>query len=318
MKLLYPEHLVIPQEFVSMYWKSRHTDKIINQQEAAEKFNCTDRTIRNWIQYLRDNTIIYRDGLGILHVYGDVVHICDVHAPLHKEKFIDDVCKVDRIKSLIINGDLFNQESFSFFLKKQKDADFEEELGTVETILKRFLEVYDTISIVPGNHDERLSKNTEWVITFEHILAMIGLKDLINKRIFLTSADHLFYNDTFRCVHPHKYRAKPCSLAVALAKRFKENIICAHTHMLGKEKVFLYEKNTDFQGREYENVKAEYTVFDAGGGFDKDKIRYKIENTTTHSEWRNGFIVFRDGKNEIITDEKLLSYTVRVEEKIIW
>lgn len=208
------------------------------------------------------------------------VVIGDAEVPDHDSEIfsmVADVAHRFAIDTLIINGDFFDAGKFSTW-KKTFDAKqllFDEEIQLARTILSSFLKFFDRIFIIPGNHEDRISKLTSGAINFGHFIF-----DLEN--VFYSPYNFLDLktsSGTFAITHGKSYSRIPLATARKLAGIYNKSIIIGHSHHLGM--------TFDPSGNLY--------LIDGGCCRDIIKTQYKSMSMSTFPQWVPGFVVIKKG-----------------------
>ncbi len=227
-------------------------------------------------------------------IYGNAIVTCDWHIPFQNEliqKMIEIAAKEHNINQLIVGGDLFNQDSFSRFEKKEENANWDLEMERGREWFRWATKHFISIYVVLGNHDERISKRNNYILRFEHIVRMITDEEQQSK---ITLSEKDFCNlistgENYRVHHAKNYRKVPGSLGWELAKKYNTHIITGHPHNL------FHETKMNF-GRIIH-------VIDGGCCLEADKVEYYNSQTTVCNKWTPGFVIIKDGKPEIVSPE---------------
>lgn len=225
---------------------------------------------------------------------GNVMVTADYHIPLHDSDMINTMINCARkndIKSLIIAGDFWNMDSFSSYLPHQPEASWEIERYEGNYIMKTLLKTFDEVDFIWGNHDFRLSRVTGFKHSFQDCMkwALNALTEEEMSKVRFSDLDYMFYNcevtgRTFRVCHPQNFSKVPLTVPRNLAVKYGTGIISAHSHHCSM--------GAAANGKDL--------IMEAGGFFDKERTEY-IQRTTSHHEWVQGFIMFKDGKPEVIS-----------------
>jgi predicted phosphodiesterase len=174
--------------------------------------------------------------------------ISDLHIPFHDKSSVMTALEHGKrlgCDHVIINGDLMDFYSISYFERDPRVTHMCEELETG----KRFLEVLRDyfpkaqITYVEGNHEERLwrfcySRLPELFGTLgpdgKQLISLEGLMDcaeygvkVVSGRQPLLAGDHLYI------LHGHEFRqqfSSPVNPARGLYLRTKANALCGHNH----------------------------------------------------------------------------------------
>ena len=238
----------------------------------------------------------------------------DFHIPQHNLDMIHWACN-QGCDDLIINGDFFNLDSMSDYQRKQTGCDWESEKAAARDIFRMLLDSFECIIMDFGNHDKRISKKTNYVMGQDDLITLT-VSEHDRWRIVTTELDHVHLNDgvrNWRICHSLEYSRNHCQKPEAMGKKYGRNIIQAHTHILAEKKVY-YGDRTNY-------------YMEGGCMVDMDKVEYENYNTSTFTNWGNGFIRLKDGNVEVITKEKIglqnVQYNVNANgkfgyEKTLW
>ena len=257
---------------------------------------------------------IERKGLLLECKSSSVLCCGDFHVPQHNWDMIHWACQ-QGCRDLIINGDFFNLDSMSDYQRKQSGCDWEAERECATDILRVLLENFKCIVMDFGNHDKRISKKTNYVMGQRDLIALT-VRESDRWRIVTTELDHVHLDDGYRkwrICHSLEYSRNHCQKPEAMGKKYGRNIIQNHTHILAEKKVY------------YGDTVRYY--IEGGCMVDMDKVEYEQFNTSTFTNWGNGFIKLVNGDVEIITNEKIglknVQFTVDANgkfgyEKTLW
>ena len=222
-----------------------------------------------------------------MHVYGDAVISCDWHIPLHDPGMVNSLIRLayeQKIKKLVIAGDLFNMDSTSQYLPHQREANLTVERADATEIMDALLDVFEEIDLSSGNHDFRLVKFWNHTLDFDYLvrwmLADLGEAKLA--RLNVSYLDYLIYHPSpdhsiYVC-HPENFSNAPLTVARSLVPKYGMSVLTAHSHH--------FAQGVALDGRNL--------VFDGGGLFSLEKTEY-IKRTNKHHFWAPGFHVFKDG-----------------------
>lgn len=219
---------------------------------------------------------------------GDYLISADYHSPFYSELWVNRLLTVAQktgIDRHIIVGDLFDCDwakshpSTDGEIRPGLDGEAECSDPLIKALLTQFNETY----LVCGNHETRAARNIAKV-QFKHIAGFLGL-DLAKQGFMFTEKDHLFVGNDWMVVHPKSYSQVSGAVGVRLAEKYHRNILTAHGHFAAER----VDRSGDF------------VEVDLGGMFDTKKIGYINLTTTTHPDWNNGFVMFRNGHHHRFT-----------------
>ncbi|MFW6319324.1 MAG: metallophosphoesterase [Bacillota bacterium] len=234
---------------------------------------------------------------GEIQYAGDAIITGDWHIPQHSEKMLKmviDMAKSTGIKTLVLNGDTLNMDSFSSFVRKQTNASWKIEQDVARKFFDKICKVFDKIICVIGNHEKRISRKTDYHILFGDVLNLL-IKDKYKDKIIVTERDYIIINNKWRICHPRGYRKRIGSLVKSLCKRYGQNIIAGHQHYLSYN-TFAMMESTD---------PAIYIGIDGGCCLDPEQVEYSQMNTVNNPIWTQGFVILKDDEAKIITEEPM-------------
>jgi len=109
---------------------------------------------------------------------GDWMIIGDVHVPYTDYEFSQLVALVARKnmskpRRLLIAGDFFNMDTFSNYIHLVNIPTWKEERDAAKTLLHEWLETFDEIRMLMGNHDRRLQKFVNGEFDETDILSLV-------------------------------------------------------------------------------------------------------------------------------------------------
>jgi len=211
----------------------------------------------------------------------DYLITVDYHSPYHSILWHNRslaVAKKMKLKHLIIGGDLLDFGCASSYYADHIPS-LEDEADANRDLIKSLIKSFDTITLIKGNHEDRLGRATNGIITARWLLELWGKDAMESGRMQYSTYDKLHIGEKWIVVHPKSYNRVSCQVAKQLAAKWQRNIINAHGHFVGY--------GYDVSGRNL--------AIDLGGIFDVDKIEYLNMKSTTHPAWNNGFGALKDG-----------------------
>ncbi len=227
-----------------------------------------------------------------LRIYGDAIIAGDWHHPQVDLPFVLRMCNDPRWKevhTLISNGDWGNQDVYSDFVRKQTGADWEAEKTSSRITEGIIRERFQRWIIIPGNHDIRLQRKTNYNISTDDIARMMF--DDVN-RITLTDRDYVILNDSWRICHPKDYSAKPTATAESFVYRYGMSVIMGHNHMANRK---------TFAMLDGEREARKYHAIDGACMLDPNKVEYQLMNSGSFSPWVQGYTVITDNQPTLVT-----------------
>lgn len=208
-----------------------------------------------------------------MEFYGSPMITGDIHIPVTSQLMTAHLFSKsydNNLRTLILGGDTWHQDSLGRFDPKQTDHTLEQEFDIGRDYIAALLEWFETIYIIKGNHDDRFIRALGWKLDFVASMKLIlGKVYKDNKdRFHLSNLDHMYVygkeGQKYYVNHPKAYSRTPLATGRALAAKHHCNIICAHAHH--------HAIGTDISGQ--------YVVAEMGGLFDAEKQAYLREATT--------------------------------------
>jgi len=225
-------------------------------------------------------------------VEGDCVITADYHSPFTSLQWLDRVVwvgKKEKIKQLLIVGDLFDFDRLSWWLKQSNAEDIavslEDELCFTEMIMEKLESQFNKIHLLGGNHWMRLLKALTFSISNKRILGLVGHKD-DSKYITHGLFNWTLIDNKVRVTHPARARKLDYTLARDLSiLHIDQWVLVAHRH----------RSNTGFSpdGR---------PIWEIGWLGDVERMRYVQYTDSTYYTWVNGFAFWKDGAMHNLTD----------------
>lgn len=219
----------------------------------------------------------------------------DLHSPLTRWDFLETArqeCKGQKIKTLILAGDVTNADSVSDYAPKQANAGLTQDVlttrGLVADLCKQFAKVY----YIKGNHDYRYVKKLGYAGSFSEVMRDVlaiegdGLTILDDDHIWIENAA----GRTYVC-HPTTYSRNPLTVPKAISLKTRSHVIAGHCHhsALGVA------------------PDGESILIEAGGFFDSDKTDY-LNNSSTFPKWVNGYSTVIDGMFNLVMEKASVSF----------
>lgn len=258
------------------HWTNDQVGKFCGTSEA---------TVRRIFKKYPDPRIVHLDyNLNIvldqpirIPLQGGVMIAADWHIPLYDKQWINrmlDVAIKNKIRRIILAGDLFNFDALSNYEPKQVAASLQLELSEGRKICTMLDQLFDEIIFIFGNHDGRLTRSLGHKIGFADSMRAV----IPSVRNFsFTNLDHCWVDvgrdrlPWYVC-HPKAYSSVPLTAAIKLANKHNANVVTAHSHHLAAG------YGTDGKKK----------LVESGGLFDNHSTAY-LQASTTHPTWSNGF-----------------------------
>lgn len=220
-------------------------------------------------------------------INGSVLVLPDVELPFHNAPFLNNVIMLARaqgVRQLILDGDFMHNASFAYFAGSEKEAD--QELSEVEELVYPFFANFDAVYWLSGNHDTRIQKMLDRLISMERIARMIvppeHAAEFYRKvKIF----DHFWckVGSEWQIHHPNVKGAQiPARTATWIAEKNDCNVGQGHVHLFGTAQT----RNGKWMG------------IDIGVGVDVRRLAYQNLRHSTHPNGVAGALILRerDGK----------------------
>lgn len=211
----------------------------------------------------------------------DVVVIGDLHMPQMSWSMIDSIIQTGRsfdTKSLVINGDIWNLDDFSEFIRKQHGCTWEEEMSISRQVFNKLQEWYDKFYICIGNHDKRISKITKYKMGLKELL-ILGTEEK-GRKFTYTNRDYIIKEHNlgkFRICHSEEYARGIGFKAKQIGEKYRCNTIMGHSHMLSMTTIW--------------NRNEPKFYIDGGCCCKFDNVEYEAMNTSGYTNWADGFVV---------------------------
>ena len=229
---------------------------------------------------------------------GDRMIIGDVHLPTTRYGIADLVARVaqkhlKRPRILTIAGDLFNFDRFSPFSAVIQAPSWECELLAAKALIKRWLETFDQIEMISGNHDRRLQKVLAGEMSEETFSGLIyGNSD----KFRLSNYGWCTIRSggvSWRVTHPKNYSINQLVTADTLASKFQSNIISFHEHHLS------------MGWDRYKN----FIIVNGGSLADERQIPYMTLDDNKASRSAPGFVMLKNGTPYLFGEPPFTDYS---------
>jgi predicted phosphodiesterase len=214
---------------------------------------------------------------------GDAMIVSDVHVPCTDYDFAQLVTAIAdrhmrRPRRLIIAGDFYNADAYSSYRQLIKLPSWSDEIRAGEHLLHMWLETFDNIEWLMGNHDRRKLEFDDGATDVKQLLAMFCR----DERVSITPLDRCFIdtdNGRWMICHGANYGINQLTVASEYAVKHQCHVIAGHEHHLavGQDR---YKR---------------YTVVNNGGLFDPRKLAYVQTKTTRSANMARGFSMLKNG-----------------------
>jgi predicted phosphodiesterase len=231
------------------------------------------------------NRALFAANLGTpLKLKGDAMVVGDVHVPTTDYDFALLPAQIAQkhlkkgSRRLIIAGDFFNLDVFSTYSAILHHASWAEERDAGRALIKRWLDVFDEIYIVMGNHDRRLQKWAKGELDETDIFGML----IQNPRVVVSNYGWLTVetdSGPYRVTHGRNYSINQLTVSAELANKFQCNIISHHEHHLAV--------GWDRYGR--------WVIVNNGTLVNPAKLDYAVMDDGKNPNMKQGFTLLRNG-----------------------
>lgn len=218
-----------------------------------------------------------------LHLTGDAMIVADVHVPstdydLAMLPAMIAQRALKRPRTLIIAGDLFNMDAFSAYEPDLPEAGLVREIAAAKWLLSAWLQAFDHIYYMPGNHERRISKRTHGQVLISHLMQMVTQ----DERVTVTQWGHIILSTPageWRITHARNYSTNQLTVAAKLADLYHQHVIQAHEHhaAIGHSK----------SGR--------YIVCNPGILGEPEAMAYASLDDAASTKMQKGFVMLRNG-----------------------
>lgn len=259
--------------------------------ELAEMLGVTRGIVAGRIyrykQSLRKNGIEPNPGLfniNIGHPFelaGDWMVVGDVHVPCTDYDFaslMPLVAKKQRIKNLLVAGDLYSMDAFSTYPKRIDHATWHQEKAAAIQLMAEWTRAFDRVVLLMGNHERRLEKFAEGAFDAEDVFAELKGSGKVEASNFGWCTIKT-KTGMWRATHQRNYSINQLVVVDQLAHKYQMNIIGHHEHHLA------------IGWDRYKN----YIVINNGGLFDVTKMAYVNMDDSKSSGMAKGFTMLKNG-----------------------
>ena len=224
---------------------------------------------------------------------GDALLLFDVHSPCHDADWINrcvDLALRWGVHRLGIGGDLVDFSAFSVFARST-EYDVATEIAATEAILRTLETCFDEVVYSAGNHEQRLSRLTDWLLPVETAVRLF-LRD--GKTTFTRSYWFTLESDgeTFYIEHPRNTSVSQTLIPARLAAKYHQHVIAGHGHLWG-------------QGRD---VSGRYWAIDAGICADPERLEYYQMQHSVRPAMQQGAVIVRGGVPVLLSPANIALY----------
>lgn len=213
---------------------------------------------------------------------GDWMVVGDVHVPTTRYGFADLLAEVAQLhlqppRKLLIAGDMFNMDSFSNYAAVVSQPSWAEEQKAARTLLTHWLETFDEIRLILGNHERRLQKWLAGQFSEEDFRGLI----YSNPKFQLSNFGWCAINSggvPWRVTHPKNYSVNQLNVAETISWKHQANVISFHEHHLSVG----WDRFKRF-------------VIVNGGSLIDPRVPYKYLDDNKAAEFAPGFVMLKNG-----------------------
>ena len=268
----------------------------MDNDALQKKYRISARTLRRYRQRVREAEIdisansFPESPSAVLDQflkldYPKVLVLGDCEIPDHNPRVFDLAALLAKrlgIKHLIVNGDFLALDSLSKWPKDGGTANFLADIEIARETLRTFLNNFETVDFLTGNHEQRLAHKID---------------GQFNIGEFFKNLDYFQYSEYSYCnlrsggreiivCHPVDYSRTPLAVPRRLAALHHKDILCGHTHRLAM--------GYDDSGK--------YQIVEGGHCRDESRTRYKQMRMSSHPRWNQGFTLILNGYIHLVNE----------------
>ncbi len=212
-----------------------------------------------------------------------------IHIPYTDWNWCDRIVEVakknlKKPRKLLIAGDFFSLDNFSTWAQIVHCPTWKEERETAKALFKVWLEIFQEIKMLMGNHERRLQRWAAGNLDETDLIKMVISNP---KRIEMSNFGHCCIEPgNWRVTHARNFSINALTVPEKLAQKFHQNIICFHPHRINK--------GWDRYGK--------YVIVEGGCLVDQNKLAYVVLDDNTTSAMQKGFVLLKDGTSTLFGD----------------
>jgi len=216
---------------------------------------------------------------------GDWMIIGDVHVPFTDYEFGQLVNLVGRKhlskpRRLLVAGDFFNMDTFSTYAHLTSIPAWKEEREAAKQLLHEWMDTFDEVKMIMGNHDRRLQKFVAGAFDETDILSLvIANPDRVQMSGFGYCTIKAGNGAEWRITHPKNYSINQLVVADTLAQKYNQHIISFHEHHLSVG---------------FDRFKR-HIIVNGGCLVQQDKLAYTSLDDTKNANMALGFVMLKSG-----------------------
>lgn len=222
-----------------------------------------------------------------LRLEGDFAIMSDLHLPVtNHETFLRWLDDAERrgLTRAILPGDTFNQDKWSRHEHKQGGAGPAEEREWGIWAFGLMLDVFDSITMTLGNHEENAHRKLDYTVPFDRVMRMVlgEMPGVDLDRIQITGRDYVIVDTDagdWRICHTRSYSRQPLVYPARVALRHGCHVAGGHRHH--------HAQGFAANGK---------SIVELGGGFDESRMAYANRWTDDFPMMSNGYMLLMDGK----------------------
>ncbi len=227
---------------------------------------------------------------GGLMIVGDVHSPCTdwlaaTRAALIAQRYLEEP------RRLIIAGDMMNWDTFSKYENLIPIPTLRQEIDAAKYALQMWLQTFDNIYLILGNHDYRWLKSLKGVFEEEHLMDLLKALLWNDERVVINVYSYLDVlcdaTGLWSITHTPEFSKAPLSKARFLGHVTKDrHLVLFHQHGAA---VGLDES-------------ARYMLVDGPALVDPDKLAYVNMNMGTKPRMKTGFVMLKGGYPYLFAD----------------
>ena len=224
---------------------------------------------------------------------GDALLLFDIHSPCHDAAWINrcvDLALKWGVRKLGLGGDLVSFDAFSVFAKSDS-FDIGTEIRVTEGLLRVLESAFDEVVYSNGNHEQRLSRRTDWLLPVETAMRLF-LRD--GKTTFTRSFWFTLESggESFYVEPPRNVSVSQTLVPARLAAKYHTHVIAGHGHLWG-------------QGRD---VSGRYWAIDAGICADPARLEYYVSQHNVRPAMQRGAVIVKGGVPVLLSPANIALY----------
>ena len=261
-------------------------NSVMTFEEIGKRFGMTRGKVAGIVKRQKEKDLNRRKfdtvALGTpFTLQGDFIIVGDVHVPTTDYDFASlvlVVAKKQGVKRLIIAGDMFNMDAFSLYEAVVASPSWREERDAARVLFHTWLEWFDDIYVIMGNHDRRLQKWAGGQLDESDIFGMVTSSD----KVHVSNWGHLKVKTAqgdYMVTHSKEYSINQLTVANEMAQKYQCHMITHHEHHTAI--------GWDRYGR--------YVIVNNGGLFDQSKMAYVVLDSSKRPVMKNSFCMLKNG-----------------------